>query len=74
MSKSDLDEHLQDIDKDYKTEIVSITVSGLSLRCLRIADLDEIGRASLLGKNLGGEHSPGGLLDSPACSARETDP
>jgi EEF1A lysine methyltransferase 3 len=42
MSKSDLDEHLQDIDKDYKTEIVPITVSGLSLRCLRIADLDEI--------------------------------
>jgi 2-polyprenyl-3-methyl-5-hydroxy-6-metoxy-1,4-benzoquinol methylase len=42
MSKSELDELLKDIKKDHKTEIVPITVSGLSLRCLRIADLDEI--------------------------------
>jgi 2-polyprenyl-3-methyl-5-hydroxy-6-metoxy-1,4-benzoquinol methylase len=42
MSKSDLEELLQDIEKDYKTEIVPITVSGRSLRCLRLADLDEI--------------------------------
>jgi predicted nicotinamide N-methyase len=42
MSKSELDELLQDIEKDYKTEIVPITVSERSLRCLRIADLDEI--------------------------------
>ena len=42
MSKSDLDEILKDIEKDYKTEIVPITVSGRSLRCLRLADLDEI--------------------------------
>jgi hypothetical protein len=38
MSKSDLDKLLEDIEKDYKTEIVPITVSGRSL-----------GRASLLG-------------------------
>jgi predicted nicotinamide N-methyase len=42
MSKSELDELLQDIEKDYKTEIVPITLSGRSLRCLRITDLDEI--------------------------------
>ena len=42
MSKSDLEEILQDIEKDYKTEVVPITVSGRSLRCLRLADLDEI--------------------------------
>ena len=42
MSKSDLEELLQDIEKDYKTEIVPITLSGRSLRCLRLADLDEI--------------------------------
>ena len=42
MSKRELDELLQDIEKDYKTEIVPITVSERSLRCLRIADLDEI--------------------------------
>jgi 2-polyprenyl-3-methyl-5-hydroxy-6-metoxy-1,4-benzoquinol methylase len=42
MSKSELDELLKDIKKDHKTEIVPISVSGLSLRCLRIADLDEI--------------------------------
>jgi len=42
MSKSDLDELLEEIEKDYKTEIVPITVSGRSLRCLTIADLDEI--------------------------------
>jgi 2-polyprenyl-3-methyl-5-hydroxy-6-metoxy-1,4-benzoquinol methylase len=42
MSKSELDKLLKDIEKDHKTEIVPITVSGRSLRCLRIADLDEI--------------------------------
>ncbi len=42
MSKSDLEEILEDIEKDYKTEVVPITVSGRSLRCLRLADLDEI--------------------------------
>ena len=42
MGKRELDELLQNIEKDYKTEIVPITVSGRSLRCLRIADLDEI--------------------------------
>ena len=42
MSKRELDELLQDIKKEYKTEIVPITVSERSLRCLRIADLDEI--------------------------------
>lgn len=42
MRKSDLTELLEDIEKDYKTEIVPISISGRSLRCLRIADLDEI--------------------------------
>ncbi|MEJ2430939.1 MAG: methyltransferase [Deltaproteobacteria bacterium] len=42
MSKRELDGLLEDIEKDYKTEIVPITVSERSLRCLRIADLDEI--------------------------------
>jgi predicted nicotinamide N-methyase len=42
MSKGELDKLLQDIEQDYKTEIVPITVSGKSLRCLRIADLDDI--------------------------------
>jgi predicted nicotinamide N-methyase len=42
MTNTELDKILQDIEKDYKTEIVPITVSGLSLRCLKIADLDEI--------------------------------
>jgi predicted nicotinamide N-methyase len=42
MSKSDLDDLLQEIQKDYKTEIVPITVSGRSLRCLRVTDIDEI--------------------------------
>ena len=42
MTNSELDKILQDIEKDYKIEIVPITVSGLSLRCLKIADLDEI--------------------------------
>jgi predicted nicotinamide N-methyase len=42
MSESELDKLLKDIDKDYNTEIVPITISGRSLRCLSIADLDEI--------------------------------
>ena len=57
MSKSELDELLQDIEKDYKTEIVPITVSEHSLRCLRISDLDEIildrlGTGDLIGTEL----------------------
>jgi 2-polyprenyl-3-methyl-5-hydroxy-6-metoxy-1,4-benzoquinol methylase len=42
MSNGELEKLLQDIEKDYKTEVVPITVSGRSLRCLKIADLDEI--------------------------------
>jgi predicted nicotinamide N-methyase len=42
MPKSDLDELLKDIEKDYKTEIVPITISERTLRCLRLSDLDEI--------------------------------
>ena len=42
MSESELDRLLKDIEQDHKIEIVPITVSGRSLRCLRIADLDEI--------------------------------
>jgi len=42
MRNSDLEELLQNIEKDYKTEIVPITISGRSLRCIKIADLDEI--------------------------------
>jgi len=42
MTSSELDELLENIEKDYKTEIVPITVSGRSLQCLKIADLDEI--------------------------------
>lgn len=42
VSNQELDKLLEYIDKDYKTEIVPITLSGRTLRCLRIADLDEI--------------------------------
>ena len=42
MTNGELDKILQAIEKDYKTEIVPITVSGQSLRCLKIVDLDEI--------------------------------
>ena len=42
MSSQDLEKILKDIEKDYQTEIVPITVSGRTLKCLRIADLDEI--------------------------------
>ena len=57
MGKRELDELLQNIEKDYKTEIVPITVSEHSLRCLRIADLDEIildrlGTGDLIGTEL----------------------
>ena len=57
MGKRELDELLQNIEKDYKTEIVPITVSEHSLRCLRISDLDEIildrlGTGDLIGTEL----------------------
>ena len=42
MSESELDKLLKGIEKDHKIEIVPITVSGRSLRCLKIANLDEI--------------------------------
>ena len=42
MRNSDLEKLLQNIEKDYKTEIVPITISSRTLRCLKIADLDEI--------------------------------
>ncbi len=42
MIGQDLKRILEDIQQDYQTEIVPITVSGRTLRCLRIADLDEI--------------------------------
>ena len=58
MSNSELDKILQDIEKDYKTEIVPITVSGLSLRCLRIADLDEIILERLETTDLNGAELP----------------
>ena len=58
MSKSELDELLQDIEKDYKIEIVPITVSGRSLRCLRIADLDEIILDQLETSDLNGTELP----------------
>ena len=42
MGSQDLDKLLEEIEKDYRTEIVPITLSGQTLRCLRIVDLDEI--------------------------------
>ena len=42
MSNQDLRKIMDDIEKDYQTEIEPITVSGKTLQCLRIADLDEI--------------------------------
>ena len=42
MSGQDLKKIMDDIEKDYQTEIEPITVSGRTLQCLRIADLDEI--------------------------------
>ncbi|MBT8405989.1 MAG: methyltransferase, partial [Deltaproteobacteria bacterium] len=42
MSSQNLKKIMDDIEKDYQTEIVPITVSGRTLQCLRVADLDEI--------------------------------
>ena len=42
VSSQDLEKILKDLEKDYPTEIVPITVSGRTLQCLRIEDLDEI--------------------------------
>ena len=58
MTNSELDKILQDIEKDYKTEIVPITVSGVSLRCLKIADLDEIILERLETTDLNGAELP----------------
>ena len=58
MTDSELDKILQDIEKDYKTEIVPITVSGLSLRCLKIVDLDEIILERLETTDLNGAELP----------------
>lgn len=58
MTNSELDKILQDIEMDYKTEIVPITVSGLSLRCLKIADLDEIILERLETTDLNGAELP----------------
>jgi len=41
MSDQHLDKLLKEIEKDYNIDIVPITVSGKTLRCLRITDLDE---------------------------------
>ena len=42
MNGQNLKRIMDDIEKDYQTEIVPITVSGRTLQCLRVADLDEI--------------------------------
>ena len=42
MSSQDLKKIMEDIEKDYQTEVVPISVSGRTLQCLRVADLDEI--------------------------------
>lgn len=42
VNNQELEKILEDIDKDYQTEIVPITVSGRTLKFLRIKDLDEI--------------------------------
>ena len=42
MTNQDLNEIMDGIQQDYKTEIVPITVAGRTLRFLQIADLDNI--------------------------------
>ncbi|MEJ2233634.1 MAG: methyltransferase [Syntrophobacterales bacterium] len=42
VSSQDLKKILKDIEKDYRTEIVPVTVAGRTLKFLRIEDLDEV--------------------------------